>query len=640
MPRYNPALIILNGAFAEEIHDRTQTFISERLRLSVPPPIFQFVHQRDAQCNVAEIVAAYSTALSKRSAAEAERVLQSAIDGSRIETIVVAPLDGESFKLAAQTAEIIDRCALDTVSGGRNAIFLVSRNLLSLDDRLHQEGARSLDLAMQSKAFPFNRCFFIDEVNELGQTITIKEDVIDLVANFIALTIASELSDALKHNPPPYDGTPGLHHKAYSSFSCNRIGFKKDGLIVGLSHHLAQDISQHLLINSLPDTKISGLLEQSLSWLRHDYLLSANELKTPRTGDGEGSNATGAAIDDRVVHAAHLAAQKRLDDLTDMVCKSLDFNLGALRDFLEQCLERWLTELEQLADTVKAKKAEIAELSVKAMLGIPRTITYQEEAYEKAKWWQFFGGGKRRPIVVMRTQTVQPIEVLRDALREYSVMSKVLDIHSALFARLDMACINLDLMKESLTPPPPQANSHSIFDLDLVDEELIEKFYRSAEYNNRDEDIKEFVRSDEFKKFKGELFSYPEGAPGRYLFDYCERRFHFITAYGVEKICRLKRSFKEHKEFLYLSTPFWKPLTNATGERLSILCCDERSRFDLNSVLDIRNSSTSDLYVESQDPGSITVIQISYGLKLQDVLLFTTEDGEPKTENADPGNHV
>ena len=634
MPRYNPALIILSGALAEQISDRTQTFICERLGLTTPPPIFQFVRQKDTTCNTAEIVAAYSTALSKRSAAEAEEALQSPVDGSRIETFVVAPLETESFQLAVNTSEVIDRCALDTVSGGRNAIFIVSRNLLSLDDVLQQQGALGLDQAMQGKAFPFNRCFFIDEVNELGQTLTIREDVVDLIANFIALTIASELSDVLKNNPPPYDGTPGLHHKAYSSFSCNRIGFKKDGLIVGLSHHLAQDISQRLLVNEGPDAKMHGLLEQSVNWFRRSCLTVTEEFKAQSNGDGGGSVAPSTAMEDRIFHAAHLKAQKNLDVFTDGVFKSLAFNLGALRDFLDQCLECWLAELEQLADKVKAKKANIAELSIKAALRIPRTITYEEEVYEEARWWQVFNR-KRQPTIVTRARTVPPAETLREAFQEYSVMSKVLDIHSALFARLDMACVNIDIMKESLAPPP-RVKSHSIFDLDLVDDDLIEKFYRSEEYNNREEDINEFVHSEEFTKFKNELFSYPGGTPGRRLFDYCERCFHFVSGYGVEKICRLKRSFKEHKEFLYLSTPFWKPLTSATGERVVIVCCDERSRFDLNNVLDIRNSPTSELYVKSQDPGSITVIQISYGLRLQDVLLSLapTEAGESKTETA------
>src|SRR6185312_7088899 len=614
MSRYNPSLIILHGDFASEISETTQRFIRERLHLSELPPIFQFLPQQGEKCNTAEIATAYNSALSKRAAAHSANLLQRAVDSSRIETFLVGPLTAEFVKLAGSISTIIGDCALDTLSGGRNAIFLLSRQQLSFEDGIH-EGAIELDKAMGGKDFPFSRCFFIDEVNELGQTLTLRSDTVDLVSNFIVLAIASELSDVLKVNPPPYDGAQGSHHKAYGSFSCNRIGFRKERLISGAAQLLARDLSQQLHNSRVSDDALDELLTQSAAWFRNSRQSLEERLRKAELARETGRNGN---FQSTSVMSIQRLAQLELDQFTDRVIATLAPNLGSLSGFLNRCLERWLVELEELAEQVRTKRSEIVALSIDDMLGLQRTETYQEEIPQQAKWWQF-GAKPKPPIFVQHSRVVDTGKALNGLIREYSLLSAVLDIHVALFARLDMASINLELMSKHQPTRESNAECQSIFDLDLVDDDLIENFYRFSYQARGDESLREFLESDQFRLFKNELFSYPEGQPLRHLLAYCSSCFQFIANYGVEKIYKLKRSLADHKEFLYLSTPFWKPLSSATGERVLVVCRDARSEFDLKTVLDSRNVGTNEIYVDSDDAGSITVVQISYGVKIHEV---------------------
>ena len=619
MPRYTPALIILNGVVAEAIGARVEEFICERLGLEHSPPIFQFLQLTNKGNIQNEVAQAYAVALSKRATAESERLLRENIDASRLETYVVAPLQPDSCNLALSISRAVDNCALETVAGGRNAIFLTLKKLLSLQDEELHIAAENLDQAMQAKAFPFNRCFFIDDVNELGETLTLQADIVDLVANFISFAIASNSSDVLRNNPRPYDGA-GQHHTAYASFSCNRIRFGKDDLVNGLSEHLARDIAQHSSGKDVLEREFDGLLEPGLLWLSNSFKAVEQQIIAGENGRGNGSN-YGSFLDRRFSDMANEKTKNRLSEFTERACQSLQGDLKAFRAFLEQYLECWLIELEAYADSTRRLKREISQVSIKAILDIPSHKTFIDEVPPERKWWHIFVRKKMEPLRVERKAAVLPKDALEEVLVNHATLTKVFDLHLALALGLEAVCINLDLLQQQLATTSEQ-KFNSIFDFELVDKELIGKFYNSTDYSSKEEDIKGFVSSAEFKRFMDSLFVYPDGNPHQHLLTYCKRRFDFIKTYGIEKICNLRRVFREQKDFLYLSPPFWRPLSNATGEKLVVVACDDQSKFDLKSILDTRNSSTNEVFVTSQDADSISIIQISYGLRLRDVFLF------------------
>ena len=614
MTRYYPALIILIGPLSAEIQARTEELIRERLGVSATPDIFQFVEGKPDRIDN-EIRDYYHAALSKRTASETQDALAGTVDGSRIETFVVAPLEPDSLNLAKLCAKVVDKCARETVAGGRNAIFLASRGLLSLTDASRHQAAQTLDLAMCESVFPFSRCFFVDDVNEIGQTVTSRADLVDLVANFISLSIASDLCDVLQSNPPPYDGSRGLQHKAYASFSCNTIGFNKSVLIDELTHLLASDIAGHLVSDRRIKNEHADLVAESVDWFHDDRRALEQELRK-RNNDGPQN---GEALPQSVIAAASLAAERRLDQFLDRTCEMLKHDFGELRDFLDLVLDQWLVALEQMAEEIKRKKIKIADLSIKSLVGIPYTVVYKEEIVEQPRWWQLFRKPQTRTI--NRTQSLDPGMVLAEARREHSILTRILEIKIALYNRLDGLCLNLDRLKQSLERPT-LIESQSIFNVDLVNDNLAQQYYSSAEYQDKDAHITQFIYSPEFNRFRTELSSYPAGVPEVYLFHYCKRCFQFIESLTVEKICALKRLFKDHRGLLYFSPPFWKPVSLATGERLAIILSREEAKLDLRNVVDIRTSPINEIYVNSNDSNNITLIQMTYGLKLADFISF------------------
>ena len=72
------------------------------------------------------------------------------------------------------------------------------------DAKAIREAAQILDRAMETGA-PFNRCFFVDEVDELGQTLDAAE-LIDTIAHFLVLSLASDVSTELRSKLPPHIG--------------------------------------------------------------------------------------------------------------------------------------------------------------------------------------------------------------------------------------------------------------------------------------------------------------------------------------------------------------------------------------------------------------------------------------------------
>src|SRR5262249_37891270 len=157
------------------------------------------------------------------------------------------------------------------------------------------------------------------------------------------------------------------------------------------------------------------------------------------------------------------------------------------------------------------------------------TVVYQTEIIEKPRWWQIFARPQTK--IVSRTRNIQPGVAVAEARREHAILNKIFEIKISLFNRLDRLCLNLDRLRQSLDHPRA-IECQSIFNIDLVDDELAEKFYSSAdEYQHRESHIEQFVHSPEFIRFMSELTTYPDGAPELYLLDYCRRCFQFVEGF-------------------------------------------------------------------------------------------------------------
>ncbi len=624
MPRYTPALVAIYDSFGDRIGDRIKQLIAAELNVESPPEVFQFVTITDPD-NLEPISQAYTTPLSARAIAAAELTLRAKIDTSRLESYVIAPLRGDALRVALGISRLIDEWALNTISGGRNAVFLIARRLLSLDNESLQAAAHELDASMKDKSrFPFGRCFFVDEVNELGQTVDREDDLMDLVANFVSLAIASELSEALRGNPAPYAGAPP-HCAAYASFSWDRIHFDKDNFAKKLAVYLAQEVKQSLLKHRAPDITFEALIEQGTTLLKESIKLAEQ-----RPSSANSANNSSLKQIDEVEYQQRI---RTLAEFMETVCNSVDHNLSLYQTFLDRYLEIWLFELESLADTAWRLKPGLAEASIRTMLN----FTMQEPApyldEEPRNWWQILTFRKPKQVERIRFRSVAASTAAESKLIEHSQLTRNLELHCALFTRLEAALINLGLFKERSLALSDQL-SLSVFAHELVDDELASRFYHSPEYARRDSDISGFVSAPEFKSFMNELFLYPGGDPVRYLNQYCRRCFDFVLDCKIEKIFDIRRQLGYRKELMCLSTPFWRPITASTGDKLTIFSCNsEESEINLRRIFDARNHGTATVLVQSSNADSISAVQIAYGVKLQDIL-FSADSAAPRVLTA------
>lgn len=611
MTRYTPTLVAIYDSYGDRIGERIKQLIATELNVQSIPEVFQFVTISNPD-KLEPISQAYATALSARTIAAAESTLKAKIDASRLESYVVAPLGTDALRVALAVSRVIDDWALNTISGGRNAVFLISRRLLSLPDESLKSAADELELVMSDKnRFPFGRCFFIDEVNEMGQTVDREEDLMDLVANFISLAIASEFSEVLRNNPAPYAGAPP-HYAAYASFSCDRVYFDRDAFARKLGAYLAEDVKKTLLTGRAPGTAFDGLTEQGTVLLRESIEL----------GERPQPNSVNDSVFKPIDEVEYRKLMGSLGEFMQTVCNSVGHNLDLYRMFLERYLEIWLSELESLAGKARALKRGMAEATIREILNY---AMQEPESYlheERRNWWQILTFRKPKLVTRQRFRSVAASKAAKDKLIEYSRLTENLELHCALFTRLEAALVNLDLFKKPRLPVVDPSLSN-LFAHDLVDDELAKRFYQSPQYTKRDTDIGGFVSAPEFKRFMNELFSYPGGDPVRHLNEYCVNCFGFVHDYRIERIFDIRRQLSDRKELMCLLTPFWRPIAVSTGEKVTLFSCSsEESEVNLMRVLDARNHGSATIVVPSANAESISVVQISYGMKLHDILVY------------------
>lgn len=646
LPQINPAIVVGIGPTAEKIVNRAQELIKLRNHFDCIPPIFQFlvVGEEDKTAARDAIAKACSAVVNKRAITATEEATGMNVFASRVESFIIAPLQPEQYDSTIQVARAVRECSKQTIGGGRNAIFLIPKITRPNAAGTRQRLAEEIDAEVKTNLL-FNRCFFVDEIDELGQTIG-EEDLIELVARFVALAVASELAPSLRTNPPPYLGE-GLHYRGYASFSCSNVGFDATRLIDSLSSQLAGDICHQLFANTGSKFDEGKWSEQAQRWF-------ADSLKQPL------SEPLNRDLADITVDADFILAKARLDEFTLSASQSLFHDTESFGRVLNKCMEQGMTELESQANEIKKTKKEVNELEIKIMLGIPcgRNVEQIASTTSVRPWpWiitlallglgiivalivitngqlmeqksltsvgsvliiaaivLMIVGQKREAVEAVVTAT-SCREELEKKKRLYGQQNKVQNIHLALFTYLDLAYANVeDLRRRTFRQDIERARG--IFDLDLIDEELARNFYEQH-YETRNVDIASFAKGLHLQEIHRIMFSLFRTKIFDYLKEYCNQCFAKIRDYDLERVFRLRESLNGHRQLLPTFSPFWHPINSDSDKVVLALTSDDSS--GMRTLLRNTFGENKIHFVDGKDSAVTTLVQIAYGQELKSIL--------------------
>lgn len=642
----NPAIVIAVGPSAEDVVGRARPLILRSTGHEAVPAIFQFLTVAAGTHDVGGAVRdAYRAATDKNAALSAERSGSMSVNFSRVESFVIAPLDAAGYEIAAEAARALRLCSRGSVSGGRNAIFLLPRRASPSEFADLQAVCDLLDSDVQSE-LTFNRCFFIDEVDESGQSVG-PGDVVELVARFVSLAVASELSRHIRNVPPPYIGD-GPPHKSYASFCCSTVGFDAQSLTRVLCGYLTSDICRSLFADGEPQLK-------TREWHgRVDDWLDKSLAEAPADPESADLNDLNRDVD-------YKRARERMEEFTRAACSSLRDNLRAYQGFLDHCLRRGVVRLEALSKQMKEIKGQINETEIMILLGhtergesttIKRTkrypalagvlggaglltavaMLYVSNFQPEPRHWAGIAVGallllagvllafyKKEYEDLIPPAAVSPLEErLRLLEARYAEKNKLQNIHVELFTRLDLAYANLESLRRSVVEPELR-RERGIFDVDIIDEELARKFY-DEHYKAKDADIAGFTSSDRSDKLHDDAFSMLGVKLTESISRYCNDCFDRIGSYDLEHMFRLRESLGGYRELQTASSSFWYPKDPAESEKIVLARIPERSPDSVRTLLNNTFGAQNIRYVSGRDPFKATLIQIAYGQRLNNVL--------------------
>lgn len=637
----NPVVVVGIGSVAERIINRAQELIILRHRLDSMPMIFQFLVLSE-ETDVEEcIVHACKAALNKLAALQIEQIADISVTGSRVESFIIVPLNMPDYEIAIRAAHALKECPPSSVAGGRNAIFLVSKGRDSLNPLSLQAAAVALESELESSV-TFNRCFFIDEVDELGQTIT-EAELIEVVARFISLATASELSRRLITTPPPYWGY-GPHHNGNASFSCGTLGFDPQKLGDLLSTYLAHDIRQRLFGGQRVRSNETKFSEQAHNWFEESMKRSV-------------TNSSSSDLSDISCDVDFIEAKNQLDEFTRDACRSLSYDLGTYQEVIDTCLNQGIIQLESHSNKMRAIKKEINEIEIKIMLGIPcgqESAVVVEQISEKPLTWIIALGiagiglailllvvgqsqsiaiatgslfilgalvlwivGRKRDVHGRTVIATSHEKELGEKKHLYSRQRKLQNIHLLLSIYLDLAYANLEHLRTN-TIDAAAETSRSIFDVDLTDAELAKKYY-SKEYETKEADISAFIGEHQMNEFHRGAFSFFDVKLFDLLNQFCHNRFTDIRKYDLGQILHLEESLEAHSKLITASRPFWHPL-NPESDKIVLVITGDHSAYGIRTFLNNTFGANNLYFVDSQDSTSATLVQIAYGQKLTNIL--------------------
>ncbi|HEX8560409.1 MAG TPA: hypothetical protein VF668_20105 [Pyrinomonadaceae bacterium] len=643
----NPAVVVAAGPAAEEVVARARRLILQSTGHEELPAVFQFVTLGAGAGDAGDAVGvAYRAATNKNAALSAEESGAITVNSSRVESFVIAPLDAEHYAVAAQAARALKLCQRGAISGDRNAIFLLPRRTSAQDFAALQAVRDALESDLKAE-LTFNRCFFIDDADESGQSIG-GDDVVELVARFVSLAVASELRRDIRSFPRPYIGE-GPVHRAYASFGCSTIGFDPRRLTGVLSDYLASDICRHLFADrglKLDETEWPG---RAAAWLNASL---GKELAGPPS----------AELKDLDQDVDYDGARRLMDELTYGACRALGDDLRSYQGFLDHCLSRGVVRLEALSKEMKELKRRINEIEVRILLGeverpgeggggVPR-----EERY--LKWALFLGGAgllavaaslflgglqpeallvlrvlgallilagvvaaflKRRWVQYLPAAPASPLaEELRRLKAEHDEKRKRQNIHVALLTRLDLAHANLECLRRSAAAPELR-RERSIFDVDIIDAELARKFYDDR-YQSRDTDVASFMSGSHLDEVYRAAFSLLGVKLTDSVSRYCDRCFERVASFDLEQMFRLRQSLSGYAQLQTASSPFWYPRSTADSEKIVLASIPERSPESMRALLNNTFGAQNIKYVNGRDPCKATLVQIAYGQTLANIL--------------------
>jgi hypothetical protein len=200
--------------------------------------------------------------------------------------------------------------------------------------------------------------------------------------------------------------------------------------------------------------------------------------------------------------------------------------------------------------------------------------------------------------------------------RLYKEQKKVQNIHLALFTYLDLAHANVEDLRER-TFEQDIESTRSIFDLDLIDEELARNFYET-QYETRGTDIASFVTGSHLQDIHQVMFSFFSTKIFDYLKEYCTRCFEKIRGYDLEKVLRLRESLNGHRQVIPISFPFWHPINSDSDKIVLALASDDSS--GMRTLLRNTFGENNIYFVDSKDATVTTLVQIAYGQELRSIL--------------------
>lgn len=645
----NAAVVVGIGPVAAKIIKRARELILLHIGQETLPAIFQFLPIEQAEPELESMVTqSYYNAANKTSALKTEETTVLRVESSRVESFIIAPLDEASYETAARAARVLRNCARHVVAGGRNAVFLLPKRRHPQDAAALQRVADALDAEI--KASPtFKRCFFIDEIDEYGRAIT-EDECIELVARYISLAVASELSKQLRKEPPPYIGE-GAHHKCYASFSCSTINFSAQKLIDALSNQLASDICLRLFASSRFNIEETDWPEKAQHWLE-------TSMTEPLINPVD-KGLSGIRQDPDFIKA-----KAALDDLAKSACGSFGGNLHAYKSFIDHCLKQLTVRLESLSNKMANTKKKINELEIEIMLGhVRKGKPVATKTRGKVRPWPWIIAlasvgicllaamlfivppeqelAQKLGIVAgavlmlaavalaiigqkseMSSFSVEPVSPAREELEKqkalFAQQSKRQSILVALFTYLDLAHANLENLRKSVAETSVQSD-RNIFDLDLIDSEVAKKFY-VQEYKNRDADITSFTQGEQFKRVYDTAFSFFDTRLSDSLRRYCTERFDSINRLNMEQLLQLRKSLDGYQELQAASSAFWYPHDPTVSERLVLAIIPESFPKEMSTILNNTFGARNINHVYSRDARQAVIIQVAYGQRLNNIL--------------------
>lgn len=642
----NPALVIGIGSQADDIIDRAQKLLLARMRLDSLPEIFQFLRVNPEQANETSIADAYHAAALRTAVQGLEETTDVRVDSSRVESYVIATLHHADKDAIVQVGKTLRTCAQHVAAGGRNAILLLPVKRHANDATALQSAAVALDAGIRADKC-FNRCFFIDAVDELGRSIT-RDESVELVAKFISLALGSELSRLVRTNPPPYVGDGP--YASYGSFGCASIKFDSHRLINILAGHLAHDISKKLFIESNVENGEDQWRERILSC---EQSLLDKPLVNPA-----GIDFAGVRED-----LDFLGAQEKLDEFIQSVCQSAGNTLNTLQEAINSCLKEKSVRLERLRKELIGLKKKINETEIKILLGRPCDHDVESLRTEvRLKPWglivalavtgiglvsvllivtdfqpasYFMSGigiGLLLLLVAIALAIVGrksaeefdhkiPISCERELKRLkdlYAETNKRLNIQVALFVYLDLAYANIENLRRNAITPELLSGQNSS-DIYLINEDLAREFY-SREYKLKGADVSAFMDGQQFLNVYRSAFSFFDSKLCDTLKTYCKQRFENLKTLNLELLFRLNEFVTHYKELEAATTPFWYPRNPAASEKMVFAIVPEQGPEQVRDFIANAFPDHNIRFVPGRVPTEAIVLQIAFGQRLDEIL--------------------